>query len=168
VGGAAVVGDDHPVQAVLRGAGHLLGDQVLGVGAVLGVDVVITREPEQASRVDRAGSVVALAALVRVRRSGVGAGQHTRTCGCRTEQASAMQERPAAELGRGQLGLGDRQVKCLGQRLGCVVAVRVVVRVVVDVVLAHETSDRCQGRPALVDEDGERGPRPSAQRWTSR
>lgn len=47
----AVVSDYHPVQAILRRAGDLLGDQILPVGAVVGVDVVITHQPQQPLRV---------------------------------------------------------------------------------------------------------------------
>lgn len=44
---AAVVGDDHPVQAVPGALADLVGDAVLAVAAVVGVDVVVAREPQE-------------------------------------------------------------------------------------------------------------------------
>ncbi len=48
VGDAAVVGDDQPVHAVPGALADLVDDAVLAVAAVLGVDVVVAGQPEEA------------------------------------------------------------------------------------------------------------------------
>jgi len=47
VRGAAVVGDDHPVQSILGRVRHVVGDAVAGVDAVLRVDMVVARQPDE-------------------------------------------------------------------------------------------------------------------------
>jgi hypothetical protein len=51
----AVVGDDHPVQAVPGALADLVDDTVLAVVAVLGVDVVVAGQPEEALALPAAG-----------------------------------------------------------------------------------------------------------------
>lgn len=139
--GAAVVGDDDPVQAVCRGVLDLVLDPVEAVGGVLGVDVVIAGQPH-----GRLPLGVLAAALGRGgRRHPADSGQ---TCGdgTGTGQAGALQQPAAREIARGEFGVRDGRIAGGAEiaRLvrvvtvvvpGVCLAVRVVVAVRVSVVV---------------------------------
>ena len=105
---AAVVGDDHPVQAVRVGVPYLVDHPVLRVAAVLRVDVVVAGQPQQAvgPRVTFARSPA--------RRGGVG-GRSARSCedarrsrgGASAGHTGPSQKGPSRQVGRGKFGIGD-------------------------------------------------------------
>ena len=128
----AVVGDDHPAQAVGRGVLDVVGHAVLRVRGVLGVGVVVAGEPEVALLRRRRGA--------RATRGGRRGGQAHRAAAADdagradAEQARRAQEAPPSHL-RGLQGLvGD-----VGVQGGLEVSglVRMAVVVPVAVVVPH-------------------------------
>ncbi|GAA3293933.1 hypothetical protein GCM10020295_17140 [Streptomyces cinereospinus] len=129
VRGAAVVGDDQPVHAVLGALANLVDDAVLAVAAVLGVDVVVAGQPQEA---------LAAAAGARGGGRGRGARQHAAGGQARAQQAGPAQQRAARPLLGGQRLVGHGGVEGGGQRRVPVVVVMSVVVMPVPVAVPHD------------------------------
>jgi hypothetical protein len=128
---AAVVGDDQPVHAVLGALADLVDDAVLAVAAVLRVDVVVARQPEEALLSPASGR-----RLGGGRRPARRAAEDSGGRQARAEQARAAQHGAARPLVGRQGLVGYGGVEGCGQRRTALMTVVVVVMVVVPVPVA--------------------------------
>jgi hypothetical protein len=129
---AGVVGNDHPVQAVCVGLPYVVDDPVLRVRAVLGVDVMVTGQPQVAA----GPRIAALRLAVRGRLARPG--QHTAGRQAGAQQTRTSQHGTPRQLRWRQLRVRYGQVERRGQGSG-VTTMRVVVvpmPVIVTVVMA--------------------------------
>lgn len=107
VGGMAVIGDDHPVEPVLRTCLHLLHDGVHRVIAVVGVDMVVAGR----SLIPPGATPDSGCCDGAIARTCQRATEDTTARGCGTHQSQSAQELAAAQVHRAQVAVRNGRVR---------------------------------------------------------